>query len=66
VVRIKGQRYNQNQVISLSKWATVNAVLDRYICTSCGYTEEWVQLDKKFNRWVSKNRDTGSLDTEFV
>ncbi len=66
VIRIQGQRYNQNQIISLSKWATVNAVLDRYICTSCGYTEEWVQLDKKFEKWVAKNRDKGDLHTEFV
>ena len=66
VIRIEGQRFNQNQIISLSKWATTNAVLDRYLCTECGYTEEWIQIDDKFKKWVTKNRDKGNLLSDYV
>ncbi len=66
VITIVGNRYNQTQIISLTKWAGNNAVLDRDICTSCGYTEEWVQLDAKFNKWVAKKRKDGNLHSDFV
>ena len=59
VIKIEGNRMNQNQVVSLSKWGTHNVVLDRMLCTSCGFTEEWIKIDAKFERWVEKNGDKG-------
>jgi predicted nucleic-acid-binding Zn-ribbon protein len=66
VIRIEGQRLNQNQVISLNRWSTQTAVLDRYLCTSCGFTEEWIQIDSKFSRWVERNKDKGNFASDFV
>lgn len=66
VIRIEGQKLNQNQVISLNRWGTQTAVLDRYLCVACGYTEEWLQMDSKFSRWVKRNKDKGNLHSDFV
>jgi len=66
VIKIEGQRFNQNQIISLTKWAVSSAVLDRFLCTNCGYTEEWIQLNSKFKKWVAKNKDKGNLASDFV
>lgn len=57
---------NQNHWISLAKWGATNAVLDRFLCTTCGYVEEWVQMDRKFTKWVEKKRTSGGFDSEFV
>ena len=54
VVEVIGSKMNQYQKIPLKKWNTKSAVLDRYICADCGYTEEYVQLDEKFKVWAQK------------
>lgn len=54
VIRIEGSKVNQNHKLSLDKWGVKNVVIDRYLCVQCGYTEEWIQLDEKFDRWVEK------------
>ena len=51
VVEVIGSNMNQQTKIPLNKWSFKNATLDRYICTDCGYTEEWVQLTDSFKRW---------------
>ena len=66
VIKIEGQKYNQNQLVSLTNWGTITAVIDRYLCTHCGYTEEWLQLSDKFNKWVQKNKDKGEFLGDFV
>ncbi|MDX1479533.1 MAG: hypothetical protein R3301_17590 [Saprospiraceae bacterium] len=66
VIKIEGNRLNQNQVVSLTRWATANVILDRMLCTSCGFTEEWIRIDDKFLRWLEKNRDKGQLKSDFV
>ncbi|MDX1408935.1 MAG: hypothetical protein R3330_12395 [Saprospiraceae bacterium] len=66
VIRIEGNRLNQNQVVSLTKWGTATVVLDRLLCTNCGFTEEWIKIDDKFRRWLDKNRDKGQLESDFV
>ncbi len=55
VIEVVGHKHNQYQIISLTKWGLKNAVLDRYICADCGYTEEYVQLNEKFRAWAKKN-----------
>ncbi len=54
---VKGTSFNAYQQIPLNKWSTSNAVLDRYICANCGYTEEFVQLNSKFHKWAKKSFD---------
>ncbi|MEM1320120.1 MAG: hypothetical protein AAGG75_07660 [Bacteroidota bacterium] len=57
VVEVIGHNINQMQKIALNKWSMKQAVLDRYICTSCGYTEEYVQLTDSFKRWARQELD---------
>ena len=66
IIKIGGNRMNSNMMISLKKWGTMTAAIDRYICLSCGFIEEWVKMDQKFLKWVEKNRNTGNLDSDFV
>jgi transposase-like protein len=58
VIEVIGSNINQYQKIPLTKWGTRNVVLDRYICASCGYTEEWVQLSEKFKKWAFSKLDS--------
>lgn len=66
VIKIEGSRMNQTQYISLMRWGTTNAVVDRYLCVHCGYIEEWIQMNDKFKKWVKKNRDKGTFNSDFV
>ena len=50
VIEVVGTKLNQQHKIPLTKWSVKNAVLDRYICSHCGYTEEFVQLDNSFKK----------------
>lgn len=45
---------NPHQRIPLNKWKFKTAQLDRYICASCGYTEEYVQLLPSFLYWADQ------------
>ena len=58
VIEVIGSNLNQHQKIPLNKWSIKNAVLDRYICADCGYTEEFVQLNESFKKWAEKTLDT--------
>ena len=64
VLEIIGSNMNQYQKIPLNKWSIKNAVLDRYICADCGYTEEFVQLSESFQKWADKTleREGGNND----
>lgn len=66
VIKIEGKKYNQNQLVSLTNWGTITEVIDRYLCTQCGYTEEWLQLSSKFNKWLKKNKDKGEFLGDYV
>ena len=63
VLEIIGSNLNQHTKIPLTKWSMKNAVLDRYICTDCGYTEEYVQLSPNFKKFAQKN--LGSQNRKF-
>jgi predicted RNA-binding Zn-ribbon protein involved in translation (DUF1610 family) len=65
VVLLEGTRYNQAAIIYLNRLGST-AVMDRYVCTACGFTEQWVQLDEKFNRWVEKQHEEGKTKSDFV
>lgn len=64
VIRIAATKLTNR--IALTAWGNVSAGLDRYICCQCGFTEEWVQFDRKFDRWVSKNLHKLKADDGFV
>ena len=66
IIRPRGSKYNQSFRISLDKWGTKYANIDRYICVSCGFTEEWVIMDAKFNKWVDSNWRNLSSEDGFV
>ncbi len=57
VVEVIGSNINQMQKIALNKWSMTQAVLDRYLCANCGYTEEYVQLTDSFKRWARQQLD---------
>ena len=50
VVEVVGSSLNAYQKIPLTKWGMKSAVLDRYVCINCGYTEEYVQLNDSFKK----------------
>ena len=52
VVEVIGSSLNTQHKIPLTKWSMRFATLDRYICVSCGYTEEYVQLTDSFKKWA--------------
>ncbi len=60
VIEIIGSNVNQHTKIPLNKWSLRNAILDRYICTECGYTEEYIQLTDSFKKWLQKNKGNQS------
>lgn len=50
VVEVLGQKYSQ-QNVPLNAWNTKMGVQDRYICCTCGYTEEYTRLTDSFVKW---------------
>ncbi len=57
VLEVKGTAIPEDQKISLTKWQSKRARIDRYICVSCGFTEEYVQLTDSFKKWAEKELD---------
>ncbi len=47
VIEVKGTRFNSYQYVYLNNWGTKYVILDRYVCSRCGFTEEYAQLDEK-------------------
>jgi len=68
VVKVKAfKATSTSNLIQLTKWGTQFAFFDRYICTSCGYIEHYADLDEKgWQKWLSKQLEEDSLDTDFV
>ena len=54
IVKVEGTNMNQATMIPLTKWSFKQAILDRYICCRCGYTEEYVRRTDKFKKWADK------------
>lgn len=53
--------------VQLSKWGTQFTFFDNFICTGCGYMEQYVNLeDKNWQKWLSKKLEDDSLDSDFV
>lgn len=52
VIEIKGNSMTTSATIALTKWQMKSAILDRYVCAHCGFTEEYVQMTKGFRKWA--------------
>ena len=66
IIRPRGSKYNTSFRVSLDKWGSRFANIDRYICVNCGFTEEWVIMDDKFNKWVDSNWNKLNSEEGFV
>jgi len=56
-----------SSLIQLTKWGTKFTFFERYICTSCGFIEHYAILDEKgWQKWLDEQKETGSLDSNFV
>ncbi len=66
VIRIAGSKMDHNKHLRLTKWGLKSVLLDRYLCVGCGFTEEWIQFDNAFDRWVDKNHGRLAQDDGFV
>ncbi len=62
IVMFKGSSYNQSTIGATNKWGLNSAVLDRYFCVHCGYTEEYVQMNDRFLKWANQLLDKQSGD----
>jgi nitrate reductase cytochrome c-type subunit len=68
VIEITGNRFNANHYVYLNNWGTKYAIMDRYICTRCGYVEEFAHLDDKFKKMADELLKTSRVkkDDGFV
>lgn len=54
-------------IIQLTKWGTMFAYFERYICLQCGFIEHYAMLeDKSWQKWINKQREENALDSDFV
>jgi len=53
IVIFKGKSHVQSSIGATTKWGMASAILDRYFCVNCGYSEEYARLDKKFLKWAN-------------
>jgi predicted nucleic-acid-binding Zn-ribbon protein len=68
VVRVDAfKNTSSSNLIHLSRWGTQYAYFDRYICTSCGFIEQYIDLEHKgWQNWLNKKLEEDSLDSDFV
>lgn len=68
IVVYEGKAHVQSSIGATTKWGLTSAVLDRYFCVNCGYTEEYARLDKKFMKWANGKLDKqgGTFGDGFV
>ncbi|MFT5168045.1 MAG: hypothetical protein ACI8P3_003284, partial [Saprospiraceae bacterium] len=57
IIMYKGTSYNQITIGATTKWGISSAVINRYFCVDCGYTEEYAQMNDKFLAWANKMLD---------
>ena len=68
IVKVKGSQYKQHSIGATSKWGLNVAIIDRYFCMDCGYTEEYAQLTPKFLKWAEAEyqKQGGGTHDDFV
>ncbi len=64
---MKGNTMNQSTVLYLNKWMTKYVILDRYLCTRCGYSEDFASITDKERKWLNEVMDTpDEHDSDYV
>ncbi len=54
-------------MFQLGTWGTHYGYFDRYVCTSCGYMEQYVKIDQaSWLKWIEKMKKENTLDSDFV
>jgi hypothetical protein len=68
VIRIKAfPATSQSNLIMLTKWGSQATYFDRYVCPSCGYIENYIDLNHKtWQKWLEKSSEENTLDSDFV
>lgn len=67
IYKMKGSTMNQSTIVYLNKWMTKYVILDRYLCTSCGYSEDFAPISKKERKWLNEVMDTpDEHDSDYV
>lgn len=54
IVVSEARPMNQYYIGATNKWGMASALLDRYFCVDCGYTEEYARMDRKFLKWANE------------
>ena len=57
IIEILGSRYNASSVIYLNKWNTKYVMIDRYLCSRCGFVEEYSRMDEKSKKNLQEIRE---------
>jgi predicted nucleic-acid-binding Zn-ribbon protein len=57
IIKFEGSQFKQHTIAATSKWGLNVAIIDRYFCVNCGYTEEYAQLSPKFKKWANEELD---------
>jgi len=52
VVEHKGSKMHQSSQLVLNKWSTKMVAVNHYICVDCGFSERYVDLDDKAQRYL--------------
>ncbi len=68
VVRVKNFGLaSTSNAVRLSQWGAQIAHFDRYVCTACGFIEDYMNLDEKsWQKWIEKQEKENTLDSDFV
>ena len=50
IIELKGNKLHQSTQLLLNKWSTKIAAVDHFVCTDCGFSERYVDLDEKVTK----------------
>ncbi len=67
IVELKGSKMHQSTQLMLNKWSTKIAAIDHFVCTDCGLTERYADLDDKVQKHMKEllKKQGGGFD-EYV
>ena len=58
---------SSSNTVQLTKWGTQSAFFDRYLCLSCGFIEQYADLeDANWQKWIERQKEENALDSDFV
>lgn len=67
IAKFEGSQYKPASIGATNSWGLNIAIIDRYFCMHCGYTEEYAQMTKKFLKWGNEQiKKQGGFNDGFV